>query len=346
MEKKKFIHFCDVTLRDGSYGIMHQYTKEQVVQITKGLSQAGVKLIEVGHGDGVGGSTITYGRSLLSEEEMFRTAAENKGDAELMLVCIPGIGTMEEVTKAHANGVQWARVAVHATKSDVTEQHIKQCKNIGMNVAAMLSTCHVLNLEETVMHAKRLESYGADVIYLADSCGTMFPEEVKERFTLLKEHVQVPLGFHGHNNLTMAIANSLAAAEAGADYIDGACRGMGAGAGNAQSEVLIGCLKRKQYETGVDFYQLMDLAEEVVEPVLQRPQVVRNMALVIGYVGTYGSFLLHAEKAGKKYGLDPRTIIEELGRRKMVMGQEDMIVDVAYALAQEKEQKERAAQKE
>lgn len=336
MGEKRFINFCDVTLRDGSYGIMHQYTKEQVAAITRGLVDAGVKMIEVGHGDGVGGSTITYGRSLLSEDEMFRTAAENKGDAELMLVCIPGIGTMEEVTRAYHNGVKWARVAVHATESDVTEQHIKQCKAIGMNVAAMLSTSHVLNMEETLMHAKRLESYGADVIYLADSCGTMFPHEVKARFEMLKQHIHVPLGFHGHNNLTMAIANSLAAAEAGATYIDGACRGMGAGAGNAQSEVLIGCLKRNDFETGVDFYKIMDLAEDVVEPVLQRPQLVRNMALVIGYVGTYGSFLLHAEKAAKKYGLDPRTIIEELGRRKMVMGQEDMIVDIAYALAQEK----------
>lgn len=339
MAEKKFVNFCDVTLRDGSYGIMHQFTKEQVAEITKGLVAAGVKKIEVGHGDGVGGSTITYGRSLLTEDEMFRTAAENKGDAELMLVCIPGIGTMGEVKRAYDNGVTWARVAVHATESDVTEQHIKQCKAIGMKVAAMLSTCHVLDMEETLMHAKRLESYGADIIYLADSCGTMFPEEVKKRFEMLSEHISVPLGFHGHNNLTMAIANSLAAIEGGAVHIDGACRGMGAGAGNAQSEVLIGCLKRNNIETGVDFYKIMDLAEDVVEPVLQRPQVIRNMALVIGYVGTYGSFLLHAEKAGKKYGLDPRTIIEELGRRKMVMGQEDMIVDVAYALAQEKNQK-------
>ena len=336
MNEKRFINICDSTLCDGSYGIMHQYTKEQVTAITRGLVDAGVKLIEVGHGDGVGGSTITYGRSLLSEDEMFSTAAENKGDAELMLVCIPGIGTMEEVTRAYKNGVKWARVAVHATESDITAQHIRQCKEIGMNVAAMLSTSHVLNLDETLMHAKRLESYGADLIYLADSCGTMFPQEVKARFELLKQHITVPLGFHGHNNLTMAIANSLAAAEAGATYIDGACRGMGAGAGNAQTEVLIGCLQKNGFSTSVDFYKIMDVAEDVVEPVLKRPQVIRNMALVIGYVGTYGSFLLHAEKAAKKYDLDPRAIVEELGRRKMVMGQEDMILDVAYALAQAK----------
>lgn len=333
MSNNRFIHVTDVTLRDGSYGIMHQYTKDQVASITKGLADAGVKIIQVGHGDGVGGSTITYGRSRLSEDEFFQTAAANKGDAELELVCIPGIGTMEEVTRAYENGVEWARIAVHATESDVTEQHIIQCKKLGMKVAAMLSTAHVLDMEETLMHVKRLEGYGADIIYLADSCGTMFPQEVGERFAMLKQHTDVPLGFHGHNNLTMAIANSLAAAEAGADYIDAACRGMGAGAGNAQTEVLIGCLQRNGFTTSVDFYKIMDVAEQLVEPVLTRPQVIRNMALVIGYVGTYGSFLLHAEKAAAKYGLDPRTIIEELGRRKMVMGQEDMIVDIAYDLA-------------
>lgn len=336
MNEKKFIHLTDVTLRDGSYGIMHQYTKEQVATITKGLADAGVKIIEVGHGDGVGGSTITYGRSLLTEDEMYRTAAENKGDSELQLVVIPGIGTMKEVSRAHDNGVTWAKVSVHATESDVTEQHIKQCKKIGMKVSALLSTSHVLNMEETLMHAKRLEDYGADIVYLADSCGTMFPEDVKKRFLMLKEHIKVPLAFHAHNNLSMAVANSLAAVEAGADYVDGACRGMGAGAGNAQTEVLLACLQKNGYTTSVDLYKLMDVAEEVVEPVLTRPQTIRNMALLIGYVGTYGSFLLHAEKAGKKYGIDPRLIVEEIGRRNLVMGQEDMIVDIAYNLAKEK----------
>lgn len=336
MSNAKFIHLTDVTLRDGSYGIMHQYTKKQVADITKGLSDAGVKIIEVGHGDGVGGSTITYGRSLLSEEEFFTTAAENKGDSELQIVAIPGIGTMTDIKRAQKCGVTWVRVAVHATESDVTHQHIMQCKEAGLKVAAMLSTAHVLNLEETLMHAKRLESYGADIVYLADSCGTMFPEDIRERFSMLKKEIKVPLGFHGHNNLSMAIANSLAAADSGAECIDGACRGMGAGAGNAQTEVLLGCLQRQGYETSVDFYKLMDVAEELVEPVLQRPQVIRNMALVIGYVGTYGSFLLHAERAAEKYGLDPRDIIAELGRRKMVMGQEDMIVDIAYEMAKKK----------
>ncbi len=332
----KNIVLCDSTLRDGSYGIMHTFTKENIAQITKGLSEAGVKFIEIGHGDGVGGSSLTYGRALCTDEEMFATAAANRGNSELIIVCIPGIGTMEDIKLAHKYGINWVRVAVHATESDVTEQHIRQCKEMGMNVAAMLSTSHVLNMEQTLFHAKRLESYGADVIYLADSCGTMFPEDVRERFEMLKKNIKVPLGFHGHNNLSLAIANSLAAAEAGAEYIDGACRGMGAGAGNAQIEVLLGCLMRKGYETGVDFYKLMDTAEYIVEPILTRPQTIRNLALVIGYVGTYGSFLLHAQKAADKYGLDPRDIITELGRRKMVLGQEDMIVDIAYQLSKEK----------
>lgn len=334
--KQKHIHLCDSTLRDGSYGIMHTFTRENIAQITNGLANAGVRLIEVGHGDGIGGSTITYGRSLLTQWEMFETASANKGASELMLVCIPGIGTMEEVAEAQEMGVDWVRVAVHATESDVTEQHISQCKNRGLKVAGMLSTSHVLNLEETLMHARRLEDYGADVVYLADSCGTMFPEDIRARFELLSQHIQKPLGFHGHNNLTLAVANSLEAADCGATYLDGACRGMGAGAGNAQIEVLLGCLMRRGYETGVSFYELMDLAENVVEPILKAPQTVRNLALVIGYVGTYGSFLLHAQKAAQKYGLDPRDIIAELGLRKMVLGQEDMIIDVAWQLNREK----------
>ena len=180
--ENKIITVCDSTLRDGSYGISHTFSKKNIAEITAGLAAAGVKLIEVGHGDGIGGSSLTFGRAVLSDEEMLETAVANKGDSEIIIVCIPGIGTMEDIKKAYNLGVKWVRVAVHATESDITEQHITQCKALGMNVAAMLSTSHVLNLEETLMHAKRLESYGADVVYLADSCGTMFPEDVKERF--------------------------------------------------------------------------------------------------------------------------------------------------------------------
>jgi len=336
--ENKFITVCDSTLRDGSYGISHTYSKENIAQITAGLANAGVKIIEVGHGDGVGGSSLTFGRAVLFDEEMLKTAVANKGDSEIMIVCLPGIGTMEDVKKAYNLGVKWVRVAVHATESDITKQHITQCKEMGMKVAGMLSTSHILDLEETVMHAKRLENYGSDVVYLADSCGTMFPEEIKCRFEVLKKEIKVPLGFHGHNNLSMAVANTLQALESGATYVDGACRGMGAGAGNTQLEVLIGCMKRKNYETGIDFYKIMDVAEDLVEPILTRPQIINNLALVIGYVGTYGSFLLHSQKAAARYGMDPREIIEEVGRQRLVMGQEDMLIDIAYNINQKKTQ--------
>lgn len=333
MKGNKSIQVTDVTLRDGSYGIMHQYTKEQVAAITKGLADAGVKIIEVGHGDGVGGSTITYGRALLTDDEIYTTAAANKGDSELQLVDIPGVATMERIERAFEQGVTWSKASIHATEYDVMEQHIRQCKKIGMKVAALLSSSHVLSMEEMEHHCLKLEEYGADLVYIADSCGTMFPEEVAARISLLKEKLSTRVGFHGHSNLGMGIANSVAAANAGADVVDGACRGMGAGAGNAQIEVLVAALHRYGYETGIDLYKLMDVAEDIVEPVLTRPQTIRNNALMIGYVGTYGSFLLHAERAAEKYGLDPRDIIMELGRRNMVMGQEDMVIDIAYELA-------------
>lgn len=331
----KQIALCDSTLRDGSYGIMHSFTKENISQITAGLAAAGVDLIEIGHGDGSGGSTITYGRSLLTQEEMLKAALPNKGRSKLGVLCLPGIGVMREVAEAQQMGIDWVRVAAHAPESDIMEQHIKQSKKLGLFVVGMLASSHVLTLPETLMHAKRLEDYGADVIHLADSCGTMFPEDIRARFEMLSAEIKTPLGFHGHNNLTLGVANSLAAAGAGASYLDGACRGMGAGAGNAQSEVLLGCLMKLGYQSNVDLYKLMDVAEDVVEPVLRGPQTVRNLALIIGYVGTYGSFLIHSQKAAQRFNLDPRNIIKELGRRKMVMGQEDMIIDIAYQMSQE-----------
>lgn len=233
-------------------------------------------------------------------------------------------------------GAKVVRVATHVTEADIGEQHIGMAKKLGMMAVGFLMMCHMAPPEKVVEQAKLFESYGADYINIADSAGAMLPEDVKARVGAVVEAVKVPVGFHAHNNLTMATANALAAVEAGATFLDGACRGLGAGAGNAQTEALVGVLDKLGYRTGVDFYKVMDVAEDIVEPIMHRPQVVRNAPLMLGYAGVYSSFLLHTYRAAEKFNLDPRDILVELGRRRMVGGQEDMIVDVAYQLAQKR----------
>ncbi|MCG0278515.1 MAG: 4-hydroxy-2-oxovalerate aldolase, partial [Thermanaeromonas sp.] len=233
-------------------------------------------------------------------------------------------------------GAKAVRVATHVTEADIGEQHIGLAKKMGLEAFGFLMMAHMVPPEKVVEQALLFESYGADYIYIADSAGAMLPEDVKARVGAVVEKVKVPVGFHAHNNLTLATANCLAALEVGATFLDGACRGLGAGAGNTQTEALVGVLQKAGYETGVDFYKIMDVAEDIVEPIMHRPQVVRNAPLMQGYAGVYSSFLLHTYRAAEKFGLDPRDILVELGRRRMVGGQEDMIIDVAYQLAQKK----------
>ncbi|GAB6179822.1 4-hydroxy-2-oxovalerate aldolase [Desulfotomaculum defluvii] len=336
MSQSKHIHLIDTTLRDGSHAISHQYTAEQIATIAAGLDQAGVEFIEVSHGDGLAGSSINYGKSLISEKEMLQAASSVIKNATLTVLLIPGIGTQEDLEMAVENGARAVRVATHVTEADVAQQHIPMAKKMGLKVFGFLMLSHMVQPEKVVEQAKLFESYGADVIYVADSAGAMLPEDVKARVNAVVNAVGVPVGFHAHNNLTLATANSLAAIDAGATYIDGTCRGLGAGAGNCQIEALVGVLEKKACHTGVDFYKIMDVAEGLVEPIMHRPQVVRNAPFMLGYAGVYGSFLLHAYRAAEKFNLDPRDILVELGKRKMVGGQEDMIIDVAYQLAKKR----------
>lgn len=330
MEQK--IQIVDTTLRDGSHAVRHSFTEEQVSAIAAGLDRCNVPLIELSHGDGLGGSSYTYGFSKRDEFLLLKAAAKQIKNGKLTVLLLPGIGTIEDLKRAHDCGAKAVRVATHVTEADVSAQHIEAARKLGMMTVGFLMMTHMAEPEVIAEEAKKMESYGADYINLADSAGFLLPEDVAARVKAVKEAVRIPVGFHAHNNLNLAIANSLAAVEAGAQYIDATLRGLGAGAGNTQIEVLAGVLKRKGIDTGLDFYGLMDLAERSVEPLMQRPQTVDNGSLMLGYAGVYSSFLLHVYDAAKKYDLDPRDIMIELGKRRMVGGQEDMILSVAYQL--------------
>lgn len=328
------ITFVDTTMRDGSHAVRHSFTEEQVSQIARRLDKCGVPLIELSHGDGLGGSSYTYGFSKTNEFTLMEAAAKEIKNGRLTVLLLPGIGTIADLKQAKACGAKAVRVATHVTEADVSAEHIYAAKELDMMAVGFLMMVHTAPVERIVEEARKMESYGADYINLADSAGYLMPEDVKARITAVREAVNIPVGFHAHNNMGLAIANSLIAVQSGADFVDGTLRGLGAGAGNAQIEVLAGVMKRNGYETGVDFYGLMDLAAEVVEPIMLRPQTIDNGSLMLAYTGVYSSFLLHVYDAAKKYSLDPRDILVELGRRKMVGGQEDMIIDVAYQLTQ------------
>lgn len=333
------VHVIDTTLRDGSHAVSHSYSPDQVREIASRLDQSGVFMIEVSHGDGISGSSYNYGFSKYKEMDLIAAAADVVKNAKLDVLLLPGIGTVADLRQAQSLGVSAVRVATHVTEADISAQHIRAAKELGMFAVGFLMMAHMASPEKIAEQAKLMESYGADYINIADSAGYLLPEDVAVRVKAVREAVSIPVGFHAHNNLGLAIANSLSAIDAGAQYVDATLRGLGAGAGNAQLEVLAGVLQRKGVDTGLDFYKLMDIAEDVVEPLMQRPQVIRNAPLMLGYAGVYSSFLLHVYRAADRFQLDPRDILVEIGKRGMVGGQEDKIVEIAYLLSQEKAQK-------
>ncbi|MFZ7133270.1 MAG: 4-hydroxy-2-oxovalerate aldolase [Eubacteriales bacterium] len=334
MHKPK-INVVDTTLRDGSHAVSHSFTVDQVKAIAQGLDKVGASIIEISHGDGIAGSSINYGFLETNELELIRAANEVIKKSKLGILLLPGIGTIEDLEMAKESGAKVVRVATHVTEADVGIQHIQAAKDMGMMAVGFLMMSHMVSPEKIVEQGKIFVDAGADYINIADSAGYMLPEDVKAKVGLLKNSIDLPVGFHSHNNLGLSIANSIVAVEEGATYIDATCRGLGAGAGNAQNEVLCAVLEKCGYDTGMDLYGIMDLAEEVVEPIMRRPQVIKSASLMLGYAGVYSSFLLHTYNAASKYNLNPRDILVELGKRKMVGGQEDMIVDVAYLLSQQ-----------
>lgn len=329
------IRVVDTTLRDGSHNMRHQYRPEQMARIAKALDNAGIDTIEIGHGDGLAGSSLNYGMAAASDAEYIAAVAGVLERAKLAVLLLPGIGTKDDLEVARGLGAQVVRVATHCTEADISEQHIGLAKEMGMEVLCFLMLAHMAEPDVLVHNAKLMEQYGADAVYVVDSAGALLPHTTRERVGALKDALQIKVGFHAHNNLGCAIANSIAALESGVDLLDGSLRQLGAGGGNAPTETLIGVLHRLGYETGVDFYKIMDAAE-LVDGLTEPASGNANTQLMLGYAGVYSSFYLHTLEAAKKFDLDPRIILEELGRHRVVGGQEDWIVDVAYELAQQR----------
>ena len=325
----------DMTLRDGMHPKRHRMSLEQMIDIATGLDAAGVPLIEVTHGDGLGGSSVNYGFPAHSDEQYLGAVIPRMKKAKVSALLIPGIGTVDHLRMVHAVGVRTIRVATHCTEADVSEQHITMARKLDLDTVGFLMMAHMASPQKLVEQALLMESYGANCVYDTDSAGHLLPEDVKARIGLLRDKLkpETELGFHGHHNLAMGVANSIAAVEAGANRIDAAAAGLGAGAGNTPLEVFVAVCERMGIETGVDVWKIQDVAEDLVVPMMDFPIRIDRDALTLGYAGVYGSFLLFAKRAGDKYGIPARDILVELGRRGMVGGQEDMIEDTAITLA-------------
>ena len=337
--KGRKVTLHDMTLRDGMHPKRHQMTLAQMTSIARGLDEAGVPLIEVTHGDGLGGSSVNYGFPAHTDEEYLSAVVPLVKRSQVSALLIPGIGTVDHLKMAHGLGVHTIRVATHCTEADVSEQHISMARRLEMDTVGFLMMAHMNTPEGLVRQAKLMESYGANCIYVTDSAGYMLPDDVKARLGAVRDALDpnTELGFHGHHNLAMGVANSIAAIEAGANRVDAASAGLGAGAGNTPMEVLVAVLDRMGAQTGVDVWKIQDVAEDRVVPIMDFPIRIDRDALTLGYAGVYGSFLLFAKRAAAKYGLPSRDILVELGRRKMVGGQEDMIEDAALTMLRERE---------
>jgi 4-hydroxy-2-oxovalerate/4-hydroxy-2-oxohexanoate aldolase len=324
-------------LRDGMHPKRHQISIEQMVAIASALDSAGVPLIEITHGDGLGGASVNYGFPAHSDEEYLRAVVPRMKSARVSALLLPGIGTVDHLHLAHDCGVRTIRVATHCTEADVAEQHIGEARKLGLDTVGFLMMAHMQEPAKLAEQALLMEGYGANCVYCTDSAGYMLPQDVTARIRAFREVLQpgTEIGFHGHHNLAMGVANSLAAVDAGATRIDGSAAGLGAGAGNTPLEVFAAVCQRMGVATGIDLYRLMDVAEDLVVPMMDQPIRVDRDSLTLGFAGVYSSFLLFAQRAAQKYGISSRDILVEMGRRKSVGGQEDLIEEVAMELATE-----------
>jgi 4-hydroxy 2-oxovalerate aldolase len=331
------VRFVDTTLRDGSHAIAHQYRVDQVETIAGALDRAGVWAIAVGHGDGLGASSIQYGRPRHPDPELLQAAAGVAARARIAIAILPGIGTKQDLEAARDAGASLARVSTVCTEADIGIQHLRLARELGMLAHSHLNTAHLLDPDGLVEQAKVVVDAGSTAIFIVDSAGAFLTDDVRRRVAALRAALpdEVEIGMHEHNNLSLAVANSAAAVAEGATLVDTSLAGLGAGAGNCQTEVLVAVLERMGIATGIDLWTLQDVADQIVRSeVMQRPIEIDRLTATMGYASVPASYLLHAIRAGERFGLDPRELIVELGRRRVVVGQEDAIIGIAAAMAE------------
>ena len=334
--RKVILH--DMCLRDGMHAKGEQISVEEMVTVATALDDANVPYIQVTHGAGLGGNSLQHGFSMATNEEYISAVAPLMKQAIVSVLLIPGMGTMKELQSAYDAGARSVHVATHCTEANTSPQHMAFARKLGMDTTGFLMMAHLNTAKGLAEQAALMESYGAQTVYLTDSAGYMLPEDVTRCVSALRNTLkpETEIGFHGHHNLGMGIANSIAAIEAGASRIDGSAAGLGAGAGNTPLEVFAAVCERMGIETGVDLFKLMDLSENIILPLMDHVIRVDRESLTLGYAGVYSTFLLHAKRAAERFGIPARDILVELGRKKMIAGQEDMIVDTAMTMAKER----------
>jgi 4-hydroxy 2-oxovalerate aldolase len=328
------VRITDSTLRDGSHAMRHQFTQEQVRAVVSALDGAGVQVIEVSHGDGLGGSSFNYGFSLVDEISLIKAAVDEARAARIAVLLLPGVGTVEDLREAREAGASVARIATHCTEADVSVQHFAAARDLGMETVGFLMLAHRLDPAGLARQARIMVDAGAECVYVVDSAGALVLSDAQVRVQALVAEIgrEAQVGFHGHQNLSLGVANSVLAYQAGATQVDGALCALGAGAGNAPTEVLAATFARLGIGTGVDVDGVLAAAEEVVRPIIPRLPWMDRASVVQGYAGVYSSFLLHAQRAAERYGVPAHAILQRVGEAGYVGGQEDMIIDIALEL--------------